>query len=265
MSISDAILRMDLVGKPVCVHSSLRSFGCKVENLLESFLKAGCTVMVPTFSDMYEAPPVPEYMPDQNGAGDYSYFYEKEYEDAGVYTPDSNLLSVEDMGKFPRMILENPDRLRGDNALNSFAAVGPLAEELVSGQTDEDVYAPLRKLYELDGFVLLMGTDLTTATAIHYAEQVAGRMPFVRWAKGENDTTIPVRAGGCSDGFEKLAQILKPFENRTVVVSSLWRCYPVRDLVDVCVDAFRKDPYVAHCGDLQCCRCNDAAKGGPKY
>lgn len=264
MMLKDAITQLELAGKPVCIHSSLRSFGCKVEGLLESFLDAGCTVLVPTFSDQYEAPPVPEYMPEQNGAGDYSYFFTKEYENMGAYTPDSNLLSVEDMGRFPQMVLEHAGRARGDNALNSFAAIGPLAQMLISGQTNDDVYAPLQKLYELDGYVLLMGTDLTTATAIHYAEQMADRMPFVRWARGEKGTTIPVRAGGCSEGFEKLAEILKPYEIRTTVHNSLWRCYRVRDLVDVCATAFCNDPYVAHCGDAECSRCNDAAKGGPK-
>ena len=261
--ITNAIDQLRLSGKPVCIHASLRSFGCKAEGLLECFLDAGCTVLVPTFSDMYEAPPVSEFMPEQNGAGDYSYFFEKEYADEGVYRPDSNLLSVEDMGRFPQMVLEHTGRIRGGNALNSFAAVGPLAHSLVSGQTNDDVYAPLRKLYELDGYVLLMGTDLTTATAVHYAEQLADRKPFIRWARGEKGT-VPVRAGGCSDGFEKLAELLKPYEVRTTVHHSLWRCYRVRDLVDMCVEAFRKDPYVAHCGDPNCSRCNDAAKGGPK-
>ena len=214
--INHAILQLKLNGKPVCIHSSMRSFGCRVDGLLESFLNAGCTVLVPTFSDMYEAPPVPEYMPEQNGAGDYSYFFDKEYVDEGVYCPDSNLLSVEDMGRFPQMVLEHIGRIRGDNALNSFAAVGPLAHSLVSGQTNDDVYAPLRKLYELDGYVLLMGTDLTTATAVHYAEQLAGRAPFVRWAKGEKGM-IPVRAGGCSEGFEKLFPMLEPYEQRILV------------------------------------------------
>lgn len=265
MNVARAIKELNLGDKPVCVHASLRSFGCRVEGLLETFLEAGCTVMAPTFSDMYEAPPVPELMPEQNGAGDYSYFREKEYENVGVYSPASNKLTVEEMGMFPQMVLEHADRVRGNNALNSFAAVGPLAKMLMDGQSNEDVYAPLRMLYELDGYVLLMGTDLCSATAIHYAEQLAGRAPFVRWAKGENGTTLAVRAGGCSDGFEKLSSALMPCENHTTVGSSCWRCYRVRDLVDVCVGAFLNDPQIAHCDDPDCCRCNDAAKGGPKY
>lgn len=262
--IKNAIVQLNLLGKPVCIHASLRSFGCRVDGLLESFLESGCTVMVPAFSDMYEAPPVQDLMPEQNGAGDYSYFLEKEYMDAGIYTPDSNELTVEEMGIFPKIVLEYPDRVRGNNARNSFAAVGSLSHELIDRQTNQDVYAPLRALYELDGYVLLIGTDLCSATAVHYAEQLAGRAPFVRWAKGENGATVAVRAGGCSDGFESLASLLKVYEKQATVANSLWRCYRVRDLVDTCVDAFKRDPYIAHCGDPDCSRCNDAAKGGPK-
>lgn len=263
--LQQAIENLGLVGKPVCVHASLRSFGCRVEGLLETFLDAGCTVMAPAFSDVYEVPPVPELMPEQNGAGDYSYFWGKEYLDAGVYSPAVSQLTVEEMGAFPKLLLAHPDRIRGNNALNSFAAVGPLASELIAGQSNEDVYAPLQALYKLDGYVLLMGTDLCSATAIHYAEQLAGRAPFIRWAKGENGMTVPVRAGGCSDGFEKLSELLTAYEKQVSIGSSLWRCYRVRDIVDVCTDAFQNDPYVAHCDDPDCCRCNDAAKGGPKY
>ena len=263
MQILQTIENMGLAEKPVCIHASLRSFGCYVSGLLESFLESGCTVMVPAFSDMYEAPPVPEFMPERNGAGDYAYFFQKEYVDGAAYSPESNLLTLEEMGCFPKMVLENTMRLRGNNALNSFAAVGPLAYELISDQTNADVYAPFRKLYELDGMVLLMGTDLRSATAIHYAEQLSGRAPFVRWAKDKNGNTIPVRTGGCSVGFENLSAMLQPYERCCTVNKSLWRCYRIRDLVDVCVQAFQKDPLVTHCADMNCSRCNDAAKGGP--
>ena len=265
MNAYEAIKELELSGQPVCIHSSLGSFGCRVEGLLETFLDAGCTVLVPTFSDMFEAMPVPEYMPPQNGAGDYSYFYEKEYADVGIYNPGRNEYSREDMGAFPGLVLARPDRVRGGNHLNSFAAVGLLARELAACQTNGDVYAPLKKLYELNGFVLLMGTGLDTATAIHYAEEKAERYPFVRWSKDGSGKTIPVRAGGCSEGFPKLDAVLAPYEKQAQVEKSLWRSYRIRDLVDTAEKAFRENPLVTHCGDSDCARCNDSIKGGPKW
>ena len=78
MEIKNAIRLLNLENKPVCIHASMGSFGCRVSGLLDAFLFAGCTVLVPSFTDMFEAPPVPRWMPENNGAGDYSYFMEKE-------------------------------------------------------------------------------------------------------------------------------------------------------------------------------------------
>lgn len=263
MKINEAIDFLGLNDMAVCIHASLKSFDSYIPNLLEIFLEAGCTVLVPTFSDMFETHPIEGLMPEQNGAGDYSYFINKEYVDNVVYSTESNELTVEEMGMFPQMVLEKAGRVRGKNALNSFTAVGAMGRKLVQNQTNHDVYAPLEELYELDGYVLLIGVGLDSATAIHYAEQKAGRMPFVRWSKDPAGNTIAVRAGGCSDGFEKLSPFLSTFEKTVTVFGSKWRCYKIRELVDVCEKEFRENANVAHCGDPRCERCNDAAKGGP--
>ena len=109
-----------------------------------------------------------------------------------------------------------------------------------------------------------VATGLDTATAIHYAEEKADRTPFVRWSKDSSGKTIPVRAGGCSEGFPKLDAVLAPYEKQAQVEKSLWRSYRIRDLVDAAEKAFRDNPLVTHCGDPDCARCNDAVKDGPK-
>jgi len=264
-----AIHSLGLEGKEVCIHSSMRSFHEPVQagadGLLDAFLDAGCTVMAPTFSYMCEAAPTPEYMPAQNGAGDYSFFLNQARADVEIYDSRSAEMSVQYMGVFPRAILKRPGRVRGENRLNSFAAAGPCAEMLAGCQTDKDVYAPFARLYDDDGYVLLIGVELDCATAIHYAEQKAGRNPFVRWAKDAGGRTVPVCTGSCSVGFGQLEPYLAGFEKRVTVGGSVWRCYRIRDLVDGCVAAIRKNPRVTHCGNPECARCNDAVLGGPEY
>ena len=264
-----AIHFLGLEGQCICIHSSMQSFKEPIENgaegLLRTFLQAGCTVMVPTFSDMYEAPPEKEYMPVHNGAGDYAYFYQKSYGNTAAYTPDSNELTTEEMGVFPQTVLNQSGRIRGGNHLNSFTAIGSKAGVLINGQTDKDVYAPLAHLYEEDGFVLLAGVGLDSATAIHYAEQKAGRNPFVRWSKDSDGNTIPVSAGGCSDGFEQLSPYLAAIEKQISLSGSLWRCFRVRELTDVCTQIIRLHPRITHCGNPACDRCNDALAGGPDF
>lgn len=264
---TNAIRQLGISGSAVCIHSSMRSFQteieCGIPGLIDAFLSEGCTIMVPTFSDQYETKPIPEYMPDRNGVLDYSFFFEQEYPETEPFTTASNEMTVEDMGIFNQMVLEQPDRIRGNHPLNSFTALGKEAEKLVSCQSPKEVYAPLRKLCEMNGFVLLMGTGLDSATAIHYAEQAAGRSPFIRWSKDENGTPIPVYAGSCSDGFENFRQILKPVSRQIQVGRSIWTCIKAADLVTLCREEIRRNPQITHCKDPDCDRCRDAIAGGP--
>ena len=120
MDIRETIKKMDLFGKPVCLHSSLSAFGWFSEgpvSLIDEFLLAGCTVLVPTFCDHFEVSKPPGVNVKRNG-----------FDEAGVshqfasptgYTPDS--LEIDpDMGIVPKIVLGMPGRVRGDHPLNSF-------------------------------------------------------------------------------------------------------------------------------------------------
>lgn len=265
--IRNAIAALGLQGCDICIHSSMRSFGEPVPGgtsaIIDAFLSENCTIMVPAFSDMYEARPIPELMLPQNGAGDHSYFLDREYEPIAPFTTASREITTEEMGAFARDVLRHPGSVRGSNPLNSFAALGGHAERLVSGQTAANVYAPLAQLCHDDGFVLLMGVGLTSATIIHYAEQLAGRTPFIRWAHDLAGNVIPVSTGSCSEGFGHFDEILTPYAKTVIVGTSRWTCFRARDIAAVCRDAILHDPMITHCGDPDCSRCNDAVLGGP--
>lgn len=264
----NAIYSFGLQNAAVCIHTSMRSFGDEIEGgadgLAETFLESGCTVLVPTFSDIYEEKPVPGLMPPQNGAGDYSFFLSQTCDPAQIFTPASNAITVEEMGLFPYYMLHRADRQRGNHPLNSFAAVGREAERLIAQQNARDVYAPLEALCASGGYVLLMGTGLESATILHYAEQCAGRTPLIRWANDRAGNVMPVSAGSCSDGFEKLRPYLAEEEKCVTVGESLWRCYRAAQMVEICARIIRENPQITHCSDPSCSRCNDAILGGPQ-
>ena len=77
----NAINELGIGGADVCVHASVKSFGakinCGIKGIVQAFLSQDCTVMVPAFCDEYEARPEKKYMPERNGAGDYSFFFEQ--------------------------------------------------------------------------------------------------------------------------------------------------------------------------------------------
>ncbi len=267
--VQQAISKLSIEGKSVCVHSSIRSFGMPSKELpkllVEVFLEHNATVLVPTFSNVYGTKPIEKYMPKQNGAGDYSYYMNIDYSDNDIFSIESKCISSQKMGAFSEYVLNCDGSVRGNHPLNSFTAVGENANRIVEAQTPNDVYAPLKALCDMDGFVLLMGVDLTSATAIHYAEELAGRKLFVRWAKNSEGETIGVNCGSCSLGFNNFDSALQVIEKRVVVGNSLWRCYKAKDFVEVCTNEIRKNSYITHCSDENCDRCNDAILGGPYY
>jgi len=262
--IRDAITGLNLAGHPVCVHSSLRSFG-KVEGgaaaIIAGFAAVGCTLLVPTFSYRFSIPPPPDQRPARNG-WDYDSDPDTSPGTGLVYTPDSPAID-RSMGALPAAVLARPERARGDHALNSFAAIGPLAHSLVSRQRPLDVYGPLKGLAEADGFVLLMGVGPERMTPIHLAEMMAGRQLFRRWANGPDGRPMMVETGGCSEGFGNLAPTLARLAATRQVGSSRWLAVPARSTLEALADAIRARSEVTWCGDPGCGRCADAIAGGP--
>ncbi|NML21524.1 AAC(3) family N-acetyltransferase [Pseudoflavitalea sp. G-6-1-2] len=234
------------------------------EMIMHAFLQTGCTILVPTFTYQFEAKPIPPYMPERNGAGDYRYFLSKKYDEPNsLFSTDGKEISVEEMGVFAKCVLDSNASLRGNHPLNSFTAVGPDAKRLTERQSPMDVYAPFRQLIEDNGRILLMGTGLDSATIIHYAEQLAGRQLFIRWAYDNNKQVMPVQTGGCSDGFNNIEKILQPIETKTIVGGSIWRSYDAGEMVKLCVKEIIRHPQITHCDNPDCERCNDAIAGGP--
>jgi len=262
-----ALARLGISGADVCVHASMRSMGDQLEGgvqgLTEGFLDLGCTLLVPAFSDMFLARPLEPYMPARNGVGDYVELLNREYDETRIFRPDCRDISTDSMGIFAEYVLRAPGSLRGNHPLNSFAALGPDAAELVGSQTPQDVYAPFRQLCGRGGYVLLLGVTLNRATIIHYAEQLAGRTSFVRWAKAPGGETIPVAIGGCSRGFDNLQAALQPLARRVELGNSVWTLYKAEEMVQACQEAIRQDPQMTRCEDPLCVRCRDAIGGGP--
>ncbi|MEZ4861978.1 MAG: AAC(3) family N-acetyltransferase [Caldilineaceae bacterium] len=265
-TIYQAIVNLGLSDKPLCVHASLRSFGW-VEGgapaVMDGLLAAGCTVLVPTFSDEYGVPPLPHMHREHNGA-DTAWIKSKEWPGVGkIYTPASNAIELAEMGAIPAAVLNRPDRRRGEHPLCSFATVGPQAEKLIANQTPLAVNAPLTALAAAGGYVVLMGVGLESMTLLHLAEQQAGRNLFRRWANDRKGETIEVEMGGCSDGFGNLMPVLAPLMTTTLVGQSLWRIFPAQPTLHLAAEVIRRNPPITHCGKSPC-RCDDAVLGGPR-
>ena len=262
-NIHEALQQLKLHGQMVCIHSSLKSFG-KLQGgpdtLLQAFLDEENSILVPSFSYDFEVPPPADMRPRQNGY-DYSKAPEPSTSPSKIYSPKCTEISG-DMGAIPKALIAHQGQVRGNHPLNSFAALGPRAQELIEGQSFLDVYAPCGYLYEHGGALVLMGVGLTRATAIHYAEQRAGKHLFIRWARDHEGAIRPVKVGSCSEGFDRLDPVVAPFEQRLSVRSSEWRIYDFRTFVDAIAAAIRENPQITHCDNEHCLRCRDMVLGG---
>ena len=262
--IAAAIGRIGIDRQPVMVHSSLKTLGVVsggASVVVRALLDRRRTVLVPAFSSGFGVPRPPRETPlERNGV-------EPGFEGptAGigrVYTPACGEVD-RDMGAVAAAIVEMAGAARGVHPLNSFAAAGPDARKLVAGQTGADVYAPLRELADRGGYVILMGVGLESMTALHLAEEMAGRRLFQRWANGPDGEAMRVSVGGCSRGFGALDQVLSPVERTQFVGSSLWRAFPLTDVLALASAAIASRPEVTRCERVVCVRCADAVNGGP--
>ena len=235
--------------------------------LVESFLAAGCTLVLPTAAHLaFRIPAPPDDRPPRNGV-DY------EAEDArAVLSQPPGLTDIYDerrtetdpwLGVTPAYVASRPDRIRSQRPVGNFCALGPHARDLIAADTAADVFGPLRALVERDGMVLLMGVTLTRMTLLHLAEVEAGRRPFVHWARGADGRPVRYRSGMCSQGFDNLTDDLAPHATTTTVGASCWRLFNAGDVVRAATAAIRSNPSITHCADPTCIECDDAVAGGP--
>ena len=263
-AIASAAAQLGLGDRPLMVHSSLASFGnfrVGPQTVLRGLLEGDRTILVPSFSWTFGVPrPAHQGALVHNGIEDG---FEGPTAGVGrVYAPTCGEVD-RDMGAFAAALLRMRGIARGMHPLNSFAAAGPDANALVSGQTGADVYAPIRELARRDGHVLLMGVGLDSMTALHAAEERAGRRLFRRWANGPDGEPFAVAVGGCSRGFGAFDEVLGGLERHQVVGASAWRVFPAHAAIDLAAAAINARPELTRCDRESCIRCTDAIAGGP--
>jgi aminoglycoside 3-N-acetyltransferase len=158
-------------GMTLLVHSSLSSLGwvvggeATVVQALLDVLGPDGTLVMPAHSGansdpaQWSRPPVPEAW----------------WPVVREHTPafDPHLTPTRQMGRIAELFRRWPGAVRSYHPQVSFAALGPQAKFITANHTLEDSLgedSPLARIYNLDGWVLLLGVGHGNNTSLHLAE-----------------------------------------------------------------------------------------------
>lgn len=245
-----ALFTLGLSHTPVIAHASLKAFG-NVDGGAETMLRAlhdsvGALVM-PTFT--YKTMITPEAGPPNNGI---IYGLDENLNRmAEPFTPD--LPADKQMGIVPETLRHHPHARRTRHPIQSFAGI--YAEKFLAAQTLQNPLGPIGALADADGWVLLLGVDHTVNTSIHYAEKLAGRKQFVRWALLPDRIIECPGFPGDSAGFDAIAPDLI-HETRTVKIGNgVIQALPLKVLFAAVINRIKTDPLALLCLREDCERC----------
>jgi len=247
---------LGLSERPVIAHASLKSFGpiqgdgdTWINAVLMALLDTAGGLMMPTFT--YKTMITPGVGPANNGIT-----YGRQVDLNRMAEPFHYEMPADPlMGKLPESLRKNPNAQRTSHPILSFAGVN--VNFALGTQTLYSPLEPIGALANQDGWVLLMGVDHTANTSIHYAEKLAGRRQFVRWAYVRNRNRIVECSGfpGCSDGFAALADDLEGHTRRVEIGLSFVDAIPLKALIQVVRARIKANPLDLLCQRESCQRC----------
>ena len=235
---------------PVIAHASLSAFG-EIHGgspvLAGALLTCFNTLIMPAFT--YKTMVIPEIGPPGNalhyGQG------ETLNKMAEFFRPDMRADRL--MGILPETLRRNPAAGRSTHPILSF--VGVNAAAYLSSQTLQEPLAPLSRLHQAGGWVVLLGVDHTVNTSIHLGERMAGRKQFVRWALTPGGVVECPGFPGCSEGFQAIASDLDGIVRQVKAGPGLIQALPLDGLLQRVLAALEKDPLALLCDRPWCERC----------
>jgi aminoglycoside 3-N-acetyltransferase len=262
--IQEAITQLGIEGSSVVVHSSLSSFGQLeegVEGLIAALQERFKNVMMPAFSTTFiTRPPIDDH-PAQNGC---------DYDDPDLWKLnaqdpfDFDKIKVDPrMGKIAQDFALTPKVVRSRHPWHGWSVSGDNSKEWTRSHPWEETHSPMEYLLKSEGWLLLMGVDLRSCTAIHVAEEKAGRNSFIRWARNKKGGVSRVRVSGCAKGFHQMEPLLGKVIQKMRVGNSEWRVARVCELIDESKKLICNRPEITRCS-CDCLRCQDAILGGPR-
>jgi aminoglycoside 3-N-acetyltransferase len=237
----------------VIAQASLKPFGYiegGADTVLRAMLESFKSLVMPTFT--YRTMIIPEVGPPNNGI---IYGMEKDINKMAI-SFKHDLRADPMMGIMPEA-LRNYDRVtRTNHPILSFAGFN--AESALAAQTLFDPLAPIGALADQDGWVVLVNVDHSVNTSIHYAEKLAGRKQFMRWALVGDRVVECANFPGDSTGFNAIAETIKYDAFRVDIGKTAFiQAVSLKVIFTAVQELIRKDPLALLCQRDNCMTCNE--------
>ena len=246
-----AFRALGLQDKPVIAHASLKPFGYVeggADAVLDAVLASFASVIMPTHT--YKTKITPDVGPPNNGI-----VYGSGKDQNKMAEPFHPGMRADPMmGILPETLRNHPSAMRTSHPILSFAGIN--ADFTLFTQTLYEPLAPIGAMAEQDGWVVLINVDHTANTSIHYAEKLAGRKQFIRWALGNDRVVECPNYPGDSMGFQAVEEHLKFDTRRVEIGEALLQAVPLKRLFAVVQELIKKDPLALLCERTDCERCN---------
>lgn len=237
--------------KFVIAHASLKPFG-HIDNGARTVVRAMVDsfqgVLMPTFT--YQTMVTPEVGPPNNGI---TYGADKDLNKMArpfMYSMPADKM----MGSVPETLRQHPSATRTSHPILSFAGIN--VDDILNTQTLDEPLAPIGALAAEDGWVVLINVDHSSNTSIHFAEKLAGRRQFIRWAMVANRIVECPSFPGDSSGFNIIAEYLQSDTHYVKVGRGFIQAVSLRNLVDTVGQLIKQNPLALLCPRMDCERCN---------
>jgi aminoglycoside 3-N-acetyltransferase len=218
------------------------------DTLVRALMETTGGVIAPTFT--YKTMLTPEVGPPHNGLA-----YGSQADLNAMVQPFRAGMPADPMmGMLPEALRLHPAARRTLHPILSFAGIN--AAGALAAQTLYNPLAPIGVLAEQEGWVLLLGTDHTANTSIHYAEKLAGRRQFVRWALLTDRVLECPGFPGDSSGFGVIARDIAGDTRLVQIGGGIVQAMPIARLVEAVRTRLKRNPLDLLCQRADCERCN---------
>jgi len=246
-----AFKNLNLTDNPVIVHSSLKRFGPiegGAETVIQALLESTNGILVPTFT--YLTMVTPEVGPPNNGI---SYGKDRDLNKMAV-SFHYDLQPDKMMGSLPFAVLHHEESSRSSHPILSFGGIH--VDYALITQTLYEPLAPIGTLAEYDGWVVLINVDHSVNTSIHYAEKLAGRRQFLRWAMTDDRIVECPGFPGDSSGFNDIEEHVRADTRFMQINNAVIQAVPLQQIFAATQQLIKQNPLALLCQRKDCERCN---------